>query len=212
MCALLDVAAGDVRVAGEVVDVQLDRGGAGVLHRARVVASSPPGVTPLRLRDHRDVDGGGGALEQAQVAVRSGVLLGAGREVGERLGEALGGLVDEPRDPRGLLAAAAPRTARTARPRRRRRPPAAGRRRACRTAARPRPRAGCAAQGPGSWSRAPSAVLAGVGREAARRRGWPSPRTSASAGRPPAGRAPSRRSASAGSALASVRKRSSRLR
>ena len=35
--ALLDVAAGDARVAGQVVDVQLDRGGAGVLHRARVV-------------------------------------------------------------------------------------------------------------------------------------------------------------------------------
>ena len=37
---LLDVAAGDVRVAGHVVDVQLDRRGAGILHRRGVARPS----------------------------------------------------------------------------------------------------------------------------------------------------------------------------
>ena len=93
---LLDVAARDARVAGEVVDVQLDRGGAGVLHRPGVVGPAA-GRDAVEAADHRDVDGGGGALEQAQVAARAGLVLGGGREVGERLGEALGAGVDQPR-------------------------------------------------------------------------------------------------------------------
>ena len=101
--ALLDVAAGDVRVAGEVVDVQLDRGGAGVLHRPRVVGPAA-GRDAVEAGDHRDVDGGRGALEQAQVAARAGLLLGGGREVGQRLGEALGAGVGQPRVPRRLAA------------------------------------------------------------------------------------------------------------
>ena len=101
--ALLDVAAGDVRVAGEVVDVQLDRGGAGILHRARVVGPAA-GRDAVEAGDHRDVDGGRGALEQAQVAARAGLLLGHGREVGQRLGEALGAGVDQPRVQRRLAA------------------------------------------------------------------------------------------------------------
>ena len=94
--SLLDVAAGDARVAGEVVDVQLDRGGAGVLHRAGVVGPAA-GCDAVQAGDHRNVDRGGGALEQAQVAPRAGLVLGGGREVGERLGEALGAGVDQPR-------------------------------------------------------------------------------------------------------------------
>ena len=46
--ALLDVAAGKLRITGEVVDVQLDRGGAGLLQRGRVVGP-PSGGDPLRL-------------------------------------------------------------------------------------------------------------------------------------------------------------------
>ena len=93
---LLDVAARDVRVAGEVVDVQLDRGGAGILHRPGIVDPAA-GRDAVEAADHRDVDRGGGALEQAQVAPRAGLVLGGGREVGERLREALGAGVDQPR-------------------------------------------------------------------------------------------------------------------
>ena len=67
---LLDVAAGDARVAGQVVDVQLDRGGAGILHRPGVVDPAV-GRDTVEAADHRDVDGGSGALEQAQVAPRA---------------------------------------------------------------------------------------------------------------------------------------------
>ena len=93
---LLDVAARDARVAGQVVDVQLDRGGAGVLHRPGVVGPAAGGDA-VQAGDHRNVDCGGGALEQAQVAPRAGLFFGGGREVGERLGEALGAGVDQPR-------------------------------------------------------------------------------------------------------------------
>ena len=156
---------------------------------ARAYSVQPSGRDAVEARDHGDVDGRGGALQQAQIAARAVVLLGHGREVGQRLGEALGCRRRPAGRPARPPPAAAPRTARTARPRRRRRPPAAGRRRRCATAARRTPRAGCAARGPCSWSRAPSVVIPpGVGREVARRCGWPSPRRSASAGRPSAAR------------------------
>ena len=82
------------RVAGEVVDVQLDRGSAGILHRPGIVGPAA-GRDAVEAADHRDVDGCGGALEQAQVAPRPGLFLSGGREVGERLREALGACVDE---------------------------------------------------------------------------------------------------------------------
>ena len=93
---LLDVAARDVRVSGEVVDVQLDRGRARVLHRPGVVDPAA-GRDAVEAGDHRNLDAGRGTLEQAQVATGAGLVLGGGREVGERLGEALGAGVDQPR-------------------------------------------------------------------------------------------------------------------
>ena len=72
--ALFDVAAGDLGVAGEVVDVEFDRGRAGVLHRARVLG---PVCRRDRVeaRDHGHVDRGRGALEQAQISARAGIFL-----------------------------------------------------------------------------------------------------------------------------------------
>ena len=168
--ALLDVAARDVRTAGEVVDVQLDRGGAGVLHRAGVTGPAL-GRDTVEACDHRDIDRGDGALEQDQVGVGAAVLFGHGGEVAERLREALGGLVDEPavraaslsqllleqreQDDRADAAV--------------RQPPHAvervGQRR------RRTPRGGCAVRDPCSWSRGPSASPAGVRRELARAAG-----------------------------------------
>ena len=202
--ALLDVAARDVRVAGQVVDVQLDRGGAGVLHRPRVVGPAA-GRDAVEAGDHRDVDGGGGALEQAQVAPwarprprrRPGSRTATRRSSRCRRRPAA-----RSRPPRG---AAAPRRASTARPRRRRRRRAAGRRRRSARAATPTRRAGCAARGPGSGSTGPSAVLAGVGGEVLRRRGSPSPRRRPSAGRPPAGPARAAARPRPGRCCASVR-------
>ena len=98
--------------------------------------SSPPGVTPLRLGDHRDVDRCGRALQQAQMAAWAGVLVG--RRAGSRTATRRSCRCRR-RASRasqlGLLAAAAPRTASAARPRRRPRRRAAGRRRRCGTAA-----------------------------------------------------------------------------
>ena len=101
--ALLDIPAGDVRVAGKVVDVQLDRGGAGILHRPGV-AGPPAGGDAVEAADHRNVDGGRGALEQAQVAARAGLLFGRVREVRQRLCEGLGAGVGELRIQRRLTA------------------------------------------------------------------------------------------------------------
>ena len=86
--------------------------------------------------------------------------------------------------------ATAPRTGSRARPRRRRRRRAAGRRRRVFERGTRRPRAGCAAPGPGSVVErsisGPSARRPGT----AARRGSPSPRTCPSAGRPPPGPGP----------------------
>ena len=71
-----------LRVAGQVVDVQLDRGGAGVLHRPGVVGPAA-GRDAVEAADHGDLDGGRRALEQAQVAARAGLVLGGFGEVGE---------------------------------------------------------------------------------------------------------------------------------
>ena len=100
---LLDVAAGDPRVAGQVVDVQLDRGGAGILHRPGVVDPAG-GRDAVEAADHRNVDRGRRTSEQAQVAARAGVVFGRFREVGERLGEALGAGVGPARVLVGLAA------------------------------------------------------------------------------------------------------------
>ena len=93
---LLDIAARDARVAGEVVDVQLDRGCAGLLHRAGIVGPATRRDT-VEAADHRDLDDKGRALEQAQILARAGLVFGSGGEVGERLREALGAGVDQPR-------------------------------------------------------------------------------------------------------------------
>ena len=132
--ALLDVAAGGMRVAREVVDVQLDRGGAGVLHRPGVVGPAAR-RDAVEAADHRDVDGGHGALEQAHVGTRAGLLLGLVREVGQRLGERSRSRPRPAPRPARPVGAAAPRTASTARPRRRRRRPAGARRPRSSTAA-----------------------------------------------------------------------------
>jgi hypothetical protein len=100
--SLFDVTAGGARIAGQVVGVQFDGGGAGILHRARVVGPAR-GSSAVKACDHGDRHGAGGALEQAEIAVRSGVLFDAGGEVAERLGEAFGGVVDEPGVERGLF-------------------------------------------------------------------------------------------------------------
>jgi hypothetical protein len=101
--ALLDVATADLEVAGKVVDVQFDRGGAGVLHRARVVGPAA-GRDAVEAGDHRDLDGCRGALEQAQVAARARLRFGLGWKVGQRLGEALGTGVGQLRVERRLMA------------------------------------------------------------------------------------------------------------
>jgi sulfhydrogenase subunit alpha len=59
---LLDLAAGDARVAWYVVDVQLDRRGARVLHRPRVTGPAA-GRYPVDAADDRYVDRRRGALE-----------------------------------------------------------------------------------------------------------------------------------------------------
>ncbi len=100
--ALLDVPAGRVRVAGEVVDVQLDRSGSRILHRTRVVRPALGGDA-VEAGDHGNVDRGCRALDQAQVRTGAGVLLDADREVVHRLGEAVGGSLQESCGPRGLL-------------------------------------------------------------------------------------------------------------
>ena len=71
---------------------------------ARAYSVQPSGVTPFRLAITGMSTEDGGALEQGQVGARSAVLLGHRGEVAERLGEALGGLLDEPDGSRGLLA------------------------------------------------------------------------------------------------------------
>ena len=90
-------------VAWQVVDIQLDRGRAGVLHRARVVGPAFRGDA-VEACDHRDVDRRDGALQQAQIAAWARVLLGYLREIGQRLGEALGAGIGEPGVQLGLLA------------------------------------------------------------------------------------------------------------
>ena len=109
---LLDLAAGDVRVARYVVDVQLDRRGARVLHRARV-AGPAARRHAVDAADDRYVDRRRGALEQAQVAararfIRAAILrrlrLGLGREVGQGLGESLRAHLGQPRVLFGLPA------------------------------------------------------------------------------------------------------------
>ncbi len=99
---LLHIAPRDVRIAGEVVDVQLDRRGAGLLHGAGVIDPAA-GRGAVEAADHGDVDGSDRALDEAEIAAGADLLLGSGREVRERLGEALGAGVDEPRVA-GLLA------------------------------------------------------------------------------------------------------------
>ena len=62
------------------------------------------GRDAVEAGDHRDLDRRRGALEQIQIAAEAGVLHGDGREVVERLGKALAGLVDEAGGAGGLLA------------------------------------------------------------------------------------------------------------
>src|SRR4029077_1664251 len=109
---LLDLAAGDVRVAWYVVDVQLDRGGARVLHLPRV-AGPAARRHAVDAADDRYVDRRRGALEQAQVAARAGFIRGAilrrlslrlGREIGQGLGETLRAGLGQPRVLFGLPA------------------------------------------------------------------------------------------------------------
>ena len=101
--ALLDVPARDARAAGQVGDVQLDRGGAGILHRPRVVGPAA-GRDAVEAADDGDRHGRRRSLEQAQVPARAGLLLGDVGEVGQRLGEALGAGVGEARVLRRLAA------------------------------------------------------------------------------------------------------------
>jgi hydrogenase maturation protein HypF len=61
---LLDVPAGEVRVAGDVVDVQLDRGRAGILHRPGVGRPAAE-RDAVEAADHGHLDHRGRALEQA---------------------------------------------------------------------------------------------------------------------------------------------------
>ena len=78
--ALLDVAAGRVRIARQIVDVQLDRGRTGVLDRAGVVDPTRRG-DPVQARDDRDVDRLGRAPHEAQVPAGGLRVLGFGRQV-----------------------------------------------------------------------------------------------------------------------------------
>ena len=75
---MLHLTTGDLRIARQVIDVELDRAGTGVLHRQRV-ARPAAGGDAVQARDHRDVDGLHRPLEQAQVAPRPRVLLGGRR-------------------------------------------------------------------------------------------------------------------------------------
>ena len=157
--ALLDVAAGGARVAGEVVDVQLDRGRAGLLHRARVVDPAAR-RDAVQAADHRD-------RRRRPRRARAGSGSGAGRARPRRPPGSRRATRRRPRRrrrrrarSRPTRAAAAPRTASRGRRRRRPRRRAGARRRASARAARPRRRAGCAGAGPGSRSTGPSASSA----------------------------------------------------
>ncbi len=86
---LLHLTRGEQGVTGQVVDVQLDRGRAGLFERVGVVGP-PAGGDAVEAGDHRDVHSGGRAFQQAQVAARAGAGVGGGRKVGQRLGEAFG--------------------------------------------------------------------------------------------------------------------------
>ena len=77
---LLDVSARDARVAGQVVDVQFDRGGAGVPHRARV-AGPASGRGRVEAGDHGDLDSTRGALQRAQMTAWAGLLFDRRGEV-----------------------------------------------------------------------------------------------------------------------------------
>jgi hypothetical protein len=78
--ALFDVAAGNVRIAGQIVDVQFDGGRTGILHRSGV--SGPTARrAPIDAADHGNRDRGGRAFEQAQVPARAVVVAGRRREV-----------------------------------------------------------------------------------------------------------------------------------
>jgi hypothetical protein len=72
---LLDLAARGAWVAGEVVDVQLDRSCARLLHRAGIVGPATR-RDPVEAADHRDLDDKGRTLEQAQVLTRAGLVFG----------------------------------------------------------------------------------------------------------------------------------------
>ena len=169
------------------------------------VAGPAAGRDAVEAGDHGDVDGGRGALEQAQVAARAGVLVGGRREVGQRLGEALGAGVGQPRVARRLAAQLLleQRVQHDRADAGVREPAHAVRRSA--TAARRTRRAGCAARGPCSVVARSISDPCERRRGTAARRGRPSPRRPASAARPPAAARPCRRSASAGSVLASAR-------
>ena len=135
---------------------------------ARAYSVHPSGVTPLRLAITGTSTADDGALEQDQVAAGAAVLLDHGGEVAERLGEALGGLLDEPDGSCRLLSQLLleQREQNDRADAAVRQPPDAVE--ACTTAAMGTPRAGCAGRGPCSWSRGPSALPAGIGRELAR--------------------------------------------
>ena len=101
--ALLDVATVEVRIAGQVVDVQFDCGGAGILHRAGV--SGPVARrAAVDAADHGDPDRRGRPLEQAQVVARSVILVGDVRKIRQRLGEAIRARCGQARVALGLLA------------------------------------------------------------------------------------------------------------
>ena len=161
--SLLDVAARAVRVAGQVVDVQLDRGGAGILHRAGVVRPTTRRDS-VEAADYRDLDGGRRALEQAQVAPWAWLLFCGVGEVRERFGEAFAPASTN-RSFCAASCAAAPRTGSRGRPHRRRRRRACARRQRSGTVGMPMRRAGCGGRGPGTRSTGPSPILSCVGGE-----------------------------------------------
>ncbi len=203
---------GDVRVAGQVVDVQLDRGRAGVLHRACVVGPAA-GRDAVEAGDHRDARP---RPRRARAGSGSGVGRGPPRRSAGSSrapqGSSRAGGVDEPSVARGLLSQLLleQREQHDRADAGVRQPPYAVERVGERRGEATSGLRSCKAHVVGREVHQRS-LRASAGKACAAA-AWPSPRRSRQRGRRSAGRAPASRSASAGSALASARKRSSPFR
>jgi hypothetical protein len=93
----------DAGVAGEVIDVQLDRRRAGVLYPAGV-ARPAAGRRCVQAADHGNVDRGRRALDKPQIPVTAMTVVDGGRKIAERLGVAFAALKRHPLVVRGFAA------------------------------------------------------------------------------------------------------------